>query len=68
MAGFSSEIRWAVEIIFLLNVLSREWFSAFNSMIGVILTKSLLFETARSTSLVHALYKRLDQIVDLSLV
>jgi hypothetical protein len=68
VASFSSEIMWAVEIIFLLNVLSREWLSAFNTKISVILTESLLFETARSASLVHALDKRLDQIIDLGLV
>ena len=54
-------------MVFLLDVLAREWFPFVSSGIGL-LTEPLLFETARPTALVHALDQRLDQIADLYLV
>lgn len=54
-------------MVFLLDVLAREWFPFVNSGIGL-LTEPLLFETARPAALVHALDQRLDQIADLYLV
>ena len=70
MAVFRSEIRWAVEIrhmVFLLDILSRQWFPSFGGGIAL-LTEPLLFETARPTARAHTLDQRLDQIVDLGLV
>jgi len=52
-------------MVFLLDVLTREWFPTLDC---VILTESLLFETARAAARANALDQGLDQVVDLGLV